>query len=297
MKNMDIGRNPEQMTESPEQQISTVRENAERLKSYGGVLGAIGAFTEKQVDRVKKIDLFANAAHKAYTEGNTKRVDNMYLKGTQLEKMGALKATSTRIKCLNNAQLKEVIQDKKRGRLERACAAKVLEKRLEQKSVHETSKQEAELLQREKTDSKESETFDEVVAKYYDDLKKNSEYPETIINDGLPWIRLSPEEIAEKRTEFNTNKERLIAEWEKLNGKEWPRYKEDVYVNGKIIRKAGDRYDAHHVKPLSFGGKNEASNLTPISAEKHFDKQGIHAPTSPYGLLEKMAKGVKVNET
>jgi len=134
----------------------------------------------------------------------------------------------------------------------------------------------------------EQETLEELIDRYYTDLKKNSEYPETIENDGTPWERLSPEEVAEKRAEFNANKERLIKEWEEKNGREWPCYKEDVYVNGKLIRKAGDRYDAHHIKPLSFGGQNEAGNITPISAEKHFDKQGVHSPASPYGKIDKL---------
>lgn len=142
-----------------------------------------------------------------------------------------------------------------------------------------------------------TEQIEKLLKEYLDDLKNNSEYPDTIEDDGESYEKLSPEETAEKRAEFNANKERLIKEWEEKNGKEWPRYKEDVYVNGKLIRKAGDRYDAHHIHPLSLGGKNESSNITPISAEKHFDKQGVHAPDSPYGKLEKALQEVKSNET
>jgi hypothetical protein len=132
-----------------------------------------------------------------------------------------------------------------------------------------------------------SEKVEETKQEYLEDLKNNSEHPETIMDDGESYEKITPEENAEKRAEFNANKEKLIKEWEETNGKEWPRYKEDVVINGKIIRKAGDRYDAHHIHPLSMGGKNEAKNITPISAEKHFDKQGVHAPDSPYGKLEK----------
>ena len=138
-----------------------------------------------------------------------------------------------------------------------------------------------------------TDTVEEVIPKYIDDLKKSSEYPETIEDDGTPWEKLTPEEVAKKRAEFNANKEKLIEEWEEKNGKEWPRYKEDVYVNGKLIRMAGDRYDAHHIKPLSYDGKNETGNITPVSAEKHFDKQGVHSPDSPYGKIEKLSQGVK----
>ena len=146
--------------------------------------------------------------------------------------------------------------------------------------------------------NEKQEELDDLVDEYFDDLVDNSEYPETIENDGSPWEKVTPEENAKKREEFEDNKkdnpqckENLIKEWEEKHGKEWPRYKEDVYVNGKLIRKAGDRYDAHHIKPLSFGGKNEVSNITPISAEKHFDKQGIHSPNSPYGRIETLSKG------
>ena len=143
--NMDTPKNPEQMSESPERKMATARETAERLKSYGGVLGAVGKFTEKQLDRTEKINSFAETANKAYSEGKVQRVDNMYLKGTQLEKMGALKATTDRVKDLNDNKLKEIVQNKACGRLERTCAKKILEKRLEQNSVNEGPKKKIEL--------------------------------------------------------------------------------------------------------------------------------------------------------
>ena len=152
----------------------------------------------------------------------------------------------------------------------------------------------------EKEQDEQPETLEELIARYYEDLKNNSEYPETIEYDDTPWEKITPEENAKMRAEFADNrkdnphcKENLIKAWEEKHGKEWPRYKEDVYVNGKLIRRAGDRYDAHHIKPLSFGGKNEVTNITPISAEKHFDKQGVHSPTSPYGKIEKSSQGEK----
>ena len=55
-----------------------------------------------------------------------------------------------------------------------------------------------------------------------------------------------------------------------------------------MIRKAGGDYDAHHIQPLGMGGKNEASNITPLHANEHYDKQGVHAPDSPYSKLDKM---------
>ena len=144
-----------------------------------------------------------------------------------------------------------------------------------------------------KTDNQESDKeLSELVEDYLDDLKDNSEYPDTIEDDGEPYEKISPEENAKKREEFNEKKEELIKEWEKMYGKEWPRYEEDVYdeKTGQLIRKKGDRYDAHHTHPLTLGGKNEASNITPMHANEHYDKRGVHAPDSPYDKLDKKCR-------
>ena len=90
------------------------------------------------------------------------------------------------------------------------------------------------------------------------------------------------------REEFSSMKNKLISDWEAANNEKWPTYTEDVYSpNGKLIRHAGDKYDAHHIQPLTYGGKNTAENITPIHASQHFDKQGVHSPDSPYGKMEK----------
>lgn len=131
MSGIETVKNLEQLRESPERNMATAKETASRLKSYGGVLGVMGNFSEKQLVRAEKIDSFAKTAHKAYNEGNAKSVDNMYLKGTQLEKLGAYKATMERMNGLGNTQLMEIVQTKGWGRLERACAKKELEKNQE----------------------------------------------------------------------------------------------------------------------------------------------------------------------
>ena len=59
-----------------------------------------------------------------------------------------------------------------------------------------------------------------------------------------------------------------------------------------MIRKAGSDYDAHHIQPLGMGGKNEVRNITPLNAEVHYDKQGIHAADSPYSRLDQMLGGM-----
>lgn len=130
---------------------------------------------------------------------------------------------------------------------------------------------------------------------YFNDLKSKSEFPDTISRknfDITNFERLLPEEVAKRREEFAELKPNLKKQWEEENGRPWPKYTEDVYsANGKLIRKAGSDYDAHHIQPLSMGGKNIASNITPLHAEVHYDKQGIHSPNSPYSKIEKALGG------
>lgn len=131
---------------------------------------------------------------------------------------------------------------------------------------------------------------------YFDDLKEKSECPETISDkpfDSSDLKKRTPEENAEMRDEFDDKKTQLKKEWEETNGRPWPKYDHDVYSsNGKLIRKAGSDYDAHHIQPLGMGGKNEVGNITPLNAEVHYDKQGIHAPDSPYSKLDQMLGGM-----
>lgn len=131
---------------------------------------------------------------------------------------------------------------------------------------------------------------------YFNDLKEKSDCPDTISDrpfevDDLE--KRSPEENAEMRDEFDDKRVQLKREWEEVNGRPWPKYENDVYSsNGKLIRKAGSDYDAHHIQPLGMGGRNEVSNMTPLNVEVHYDKQGVHAPDSPYSRLDKMLGGM-----
>lgn len=141
-------------------------------------------------------------------------------------------------------------------------------------------------------DNKKPESVESTMNDYFKDLKNRSECPETIKArpfDSKDLKKLSPEETATKRDEFDDNKAELKRQWSEENGRPWPKYDEDVYSsNGKLIRKAGGDYDAHHIQPLGMNGKNEASNITPLHANEHYDKQGVHAPDSPYSKLDKM---------
>lgn len=132
----------------------------------------------------------------------------------------------------------------------------------------------------------------ELVQDYIDDLKSKSECPETIPTDAIDSDRLevqTPEKVAEKREEFDDNKAKLRKEWEELNHQEWPKYKEDVVNDeGKIIRKAGDNYDAHHIQPLQLGGENVASNITPLDVNSHRE---VHSSTGSCKVLVDNVKG------
>lgn len=139
--------------------------------------------------------------------------------------------------------------------------------------------------------------FAEVLKDYVKDLKKYAEHPETISNKLFDKIeQVSPEMVKKLRFEFKEKKNSLIQQWEKNTGKKWPRYNKDVYITNKNgekikIRNAGDYYDAHHIKPLSIGGKNTADNITPMRAENHYDSRGIHRLDGPCSKLQEMVKG------
>ena len=134
--------------------------------------------------------------------------------------------------------------------------------------------------------------FRRVRKEYIENVRSCSEFPNGINKKKLElekWEKQCPEITARQREDFDFKKSSLKKQWEERNGVLWPKYKEDVYSsNGNLIRKKGADYDAHHVKPLSMGGKNDVDNITPIHARDHYDKQGVHAPGSPYDRLEKM---------
>ncbi|MCI7589543.1 MAG: HNH endonuclease [Spirochaetia bacterium] len=143
---------------------------------------------------------------------------------------------------------------------------------------------------------KEKEITEQDIDNYVKDLKDKSEYPETISEkpfspDELQ--KLSPEQNREMRQEYKANRSELIEQWENLNGKEWPCYKEDVYdINGNQIREKGQTYDAHHIKPLEMGGQNIAENITPLHATVHYDARGVHSAGSPFKIMEGKLRGV-----
>lgn len=141
-------------------------------------------------------------------------------------------------------------------------------------------------------EKKKPENIETNLNNYFSDLKNRSDCPDTIKDrpfESRDLKKLSPEETSAKRDEFDDRKADLKKQWADEHGQPWPKYDNDVYSsNGKLIRKAGGDYDAHHIQPLGMGGKNEVSNITPLHANEHYDKQGVHSPDSPYSKLDKM---------
>lgn len=125
---------------------------------------------------------------------------------------------------------------------------------------------------------------------YIDDVKSKSEYPETVkIKADEIQLRDCSKETKEKRVEFEKMKRALIKEWEEKYGREFPREQKDVVSeDGKILRKAGSRYELHHIVPLSLGGNNSLDNLTPMSYSAHKE---LHGSGSAYSKLRSAVKG------
>lgn len=91
--------------------------------------------------------------------------------------------------------------------------------------------------------------------------------------------KLESEATQMSRREFERIKTTVINEWERNTGQTWPRYTEDVVNDaGKVIRKAGDRYDAHHIIEVSTNGPHEWWNIHPAHKIKEHDL--IHAADS-----------------
>lgn len=143
----------------------------------------------------------------------------------------------------------------------------------------------------------EVKKFDEirsVASEYMNDIISKSDFKETLNTDALnidELKKVSPEIDQKMREQFEQIKPDLRKEWARLNGyDDWPRYDHDISIMTKrgdevVIHKKGEYYDMHHIQPLGYGGKNEVSNITPLSADVHFDARGVHAQGSPYNRL------------
>ena len=128
-----------------------------------------------------------------------------------------------------------------------------------------------------------------LIKEYVKDVKLNTNrnIPNNQIEELKNTLRLreyekiSPVEVAKHRAEFNRLKNSLIDEWELKTGQTWPTYSEDVIgTNGNVVRKAGSKYDAHHIIENSYGGNNEWWNIHPARFPNEH-QAGIHRAGSP----------------
>ncbi len=93
--------------------------------------------------------------------------------------------------------------------------------------------------------------------------------------------KLSKEEIIKHRKDFNSKKNTLIKQWEDKTGQKWPTYDKDILSNdGKVLRKKGDKFDAHHIIENSYGGDNAWWNIHPASFPTQH-QGGIHGKEAP----------------
>ncbi len=145
------------------------------------------------------------------------------------------------------------------------------------------------VFKEQKEDDNPEEEIEALIKEYLNDLYDKSEHKDTLPENPFnanDLKRRTPEENQRMREDFDDKKADLRKQWEQKHGEPWPRHTEDVYLpNGILIRRKGDRYDAHHIHPLSLGGKNEVENITPLNANVHFDSRGVHSPGSPYSKM------------
>ncbi len=138
-----------------------------------------------------------------------------------------------------------------------------------------------------------SNTYKEVIKQnlnneinnYFDKIFKNNKIPEELKQN---WVKKTKEESVVKRKFFEKNKKKLRKKWAEKNNSKWPTYKKDLLNKNKVIlRKKGDRYDMHHIKPIQFGGENKIENMIPLHMKDHII---IHSGNGYLNKIEKLLK-------
>ncbi len=126
-----------------------------------------------------------------------------------------------------------------------------------------------------------------LIKEYVDDIEKQTGYR---LNDtqraalanemrnGNHAVKLTPAENAALRTEFNSQRVKLIGEWERQTGQKWP----TVVIDGVAIPA-----QAHHVIPVTNNGPTAWWNITPAMRTAH---QALHAPGRPLRELQRSVK-------
>ena len=138
---------------------------------------------------------------------------------------------------------------------------------------------------------------------YLEDIRTRTQRPmtdeqlEALRNEvmGKTYEYLGKEGSEKRREAFGKAKDKMIDDWETNNptptGQKgtWPKYRQDV-INpdtDKILRKKGNRYDAHEIVPNSYGSPHQWWNITPADIKQH---QGIHRSDGPFNDLFPLAQ-------
>ncbi|MGD6976945.1 T7SS effector LXG polymorphic toxin [Bacillus altitudinis] len=149
------------------------------------------------------------------------------------------------------------------------------------------------------TTSTGSKIDSDTIKKYVRDIEGRTgrELPKNQIDNlkaalrNKEYSKMSPIETAKHRAKFDSVKNKVIKEWGRNTGQKWPVYNENIISGktGKVIRKKGDKYDAHHIIENTFGGEHEWWNMHPAKFPNEH-QAGIHGAGSPANTL---FKGVK----
>ncbi|THF59462.1 HNH endonuclease signature motif containing protein, partial [Pseudothauera rhizosphaerae] len=128
-----------------------------------------------------------------------------------------------------------------------------------------------------------------LVKKYVDDIEIQTGYRlgdvqrsalATEVRNVDHSVTLTPAENAILRGEFNSQRAKLIAEWEQQTGQKWPTV--EVSRNGQVTTQLAQ---AHHVIPVSNGGPAAWWNIIPATQAQH---TAIHK-----GPLKDLQSGVQ----
>ncbi len=95
-----------------------------------------------------------------------------------------------------------------------------------------------------------------------------------------PYVKLNLQASEKHRDLFDSHRLKLIKKWEEKTGDTWPTYKYDIKgKEGKIVKRAGSKYDAHEIIPNEYGGPLTWYNIHPARfPDQH--QAGIHGKNS-----------------
>ena len=171
--------------------------------------------------------------------------------------------------------------------------AKKAFKELAEEGVEKTAKETAEEVMTKGVKEVGEKIDKELIPKYLDEVEKitNREIKPNQLEKlqkalkEQDFAKLDTKKSELHRKLFDNARDKLINEWEKNTGDKWPVYAKDVLNDkGEVIRKAGQRFDAHHLIESSFGGPNAWWNLHPAAFPVEH-QAGIHALDSLANLI------------